>query len=154
MFSDLGEVAFYRRHPVCPSNMPPSCHQSHMLQGFPLCGLHVYFCCGRLATVGDPASLVGPGPFGCQVLPCMEAACHWLVGLGHKAAGCGIQGAPRAGAGSLVGGVGVQEILRLVPASWLVKPGLRADKARSWSLAAGPKGPRAGVERLLVGVSS
>lgn len=33
-----------------------------------------------------------PGPVGCQAVLCAEAAGHWWVGLGHRAAGSGTPG--------------------------------------------------------------
>ena len=65
-------------------------------------------------------------------------------------------GDPGANAGSLVGGVGAQEILGLVPThQWLnigpeARAGPQLGRVGSWGLAAGPRDPRAGV-RLLVG---
>ena len=50
---------------------------------------------------------LAPGLVGCQALPVVVAAGHWLIGPGHKVAGCGTPEGPRARAGSLVGGVGV-----------------------------------------------
>ena len=47
------------------------------------------------------------GPVGCQTLTLAGAAGHWSVGRGHKAAGCGTLGDPRASAGSLVGRAGL-----------------------------------------------
>ena len=88
----------------------------------------------------------------------MEAVSFWLVGLSHKVANCSTPGGPGASAGSLVGGVRVQKTLGLLPAHWWVKPGPRvsarllAGRARSWSLAAGPRVPRASVRLLVVGV--
>lgn len=64
-----------------------------------------------------------------------------------------------ANAGSLVGGVRVQKTLGLLHAHWWVKPGpgvkagLLVGRAKSWSLVAEPKGPRAGVG-LLEGLTS
>lgn len=59
--------------------------------------------------------------------------------------GCEILGAPRAIAGSLMGGVRILKTLALVP-------GLLAGRAGYWSLAAGPRHPRAHF-RLLPGKS-
>ena len=59
------------------------------------------FCCGGLtyewsSRHGDPHSS------WFQALPNTEAASHWLVGPGHKVAGCRYLGVPRASTGSLV----------------------------------------------------
>ena len=37
--------------------------------------------------MGSLVIVAGPGPVGCQVLLCTEAAGHWLEGPSHKAAG-------------------------------------------------------------------
>ena len=64
-------------------------------------------------------------------------------------AGCRTLGGPRASAASLVGGVRVLKILGLLRTHWQVRPdpgvsaGPLADRAGSWSLAAGPRDPRA-----------
>ena len=50
--------------------------------------------------------VAGPYPVGCQALPCVEAGGQCLVGLGHKAYGCGNLGVPGARAGSLAGKAG------------------------------------------------
>ena len=55
------------------SVIPPG-HQSQVLKGCPLCGLHVPFCCGRAAA----------------------AAGHWWVGLLHSCEAqlrCSVDGA-------------------------------------------------------------
>ena len=59
------------------------------------------FCCGGLtyewsSRHGDPHSS------WFQALPNTEAVSHWLVGPGHKVAGCRYLGVPRASTGSLV----------------------------------------------------
>lgn len=60
-----------------------------------------------------------------------------------------ILGHPRASAGSLVGRVRVLKTLGLLPTHWKVKPDLRvsarllAGRTGSWSLAVGPRNPRA-----------
>ena len=56
--------------------------------------------------MGGLVDMAGPGPVGCQALPCAEAAGCWLAGLGHEAAGCRTPGAPRANADSLMGRAG------------------------------------------------
>ena len=97
---------------------------------------------------------------GCQALPYVEAASCCLAGAGHKAADCRTPGEPGASADSLVGGVGIQEILVLVHTHWWMKPDPGASacplagRAKSWDLAARPRGPRAGVTLLWVGLVS
>lgn len=41
---------------------------------YALGGLHGPFCCGRMTTVVGLIGMVVSGPFGCQALPCLEAA--------------------------------------------------------------------------------
>ena len=44
-----------------PSTILPSCHPCQMLQGCPLCGLQVHFCCGKaVIAVSVLAGLAGP----------------------------------------------------------------------------------------------
>ena len=94
---------------------------------------------------------LAPGLVGCQALPCVEAASHFLVGPAHKGTGCGILGCPKASTGSLVGRIMFQETLGLVPSHWWVNPGSRAcsvplaSRTGSWGLSEGLKGPKAGV---------
>jgi len=57
-FSDLGEVAFCRRHPLYPSSILPSGHQLYALR-MPLYRVHGTFCCGRLTTVGGLLGMAG-----------------------------------------------------------------------------------------------
>ena len=71
-------------------------------------------------------------------------------------AGGGTLRGPGDSAGSLVEEIRVPKALGLLPTHWQVKPGpgvstrLLAGKAGSWSLAAGPRDPRAHF-RLLCG---
>ena len=90
--------------------------------------------------------MVTPTVVGFQALPNTEAASHWLVGPGHKVAGCRYLGVSRASAGSLVdrarfwcvshragvprssahllmGKVRIQKFLGLVPDHWWAKLG-------------------------------
>ena len=91
---------------------------------------------------------MAPSLVDSQALPCTDAAGCCLVGPGHEVAGGGILGGPEASAGSLVGGVRVPKSLGRLPTHWQVKPdpgvsaGPPAGRARSWSLAAGPRDPR------------
>ena len=62
--------------------------------GVPLYVLCGSFCCGKLTAMGGLVGLVGPQS-GCLPGPsCVEAAGHWLAGLGHKVAGCRTLGSP------------------------------------------------------------
>ena len=107
------------------------------------------FCCGGLtyewsSRHGDPHSS------WFQALPNTEAASHWLVGPGHKVAGCRYLGVPRASTGSLVdrarfwgvsskagvprssahllmGKIRIQKFPGLVPDHWWMKPGPEAS---------------------------
>ena len=89
MFPDLGEVAFYKVHPMHPSSSLPSRHQIYMLLGCPLYGLHGSFFlwqadyCGWSGRLSWPPVWL-PGPVLCE-------GC-WLVGSGHEAAGCSTLG--------------------------------------------------------------
>ena len=83
-------------------------------------------------------------------LSCAKAASHWLVGPGHKVAGCRYLGVPRASTGSLVdrarfwgvsskagvprssahllmGKIRIQKFPGLVPDHWWMKPGPEAS---------------------------
>ena len=98
---------------------------------------------------------MAPSPVGCQALPCAEAAGCWLAWPGHTVGDCRTPGCLRAYASSLMGRVRAQKTLGLLSTHCWVKPGpgvsagLLAGKARSWSLAAGPWDPRAGVRSLV-----
>ena len=80
------------------------------------------------------------------------------MGPDHKAASCG--GGSRSNAGSLAGGIGVQEILGLVPVHQWVKPcagasaGPLMGRAASWGLAASLRCPKADVGLLMGGLGS
>ena len=62
--------------------------------------------------------------------------------------------------GSLISGVGVQKILRLLPPHWWVRPGPRASdgsligRVRSYGLAVGPRDPRVTIGLLVTGTGS
>ena len=86
-----------------PSATVPSGHQSSLLQGRPLCGLHGSFCCGRLTSAGHLLGMLVPRRGGCQALPCVEAAGPCLAESGQEAAGCSVPGGPRASAAPLIG---------------------------------------------------
>ena len=85
---------------------------------------------------------MAPSPVDYQTLPCVDVASCWLVGPGHEAADCRTPGGPGANVGSLAVGVRVQKTLGLL------LPTL-AGRAGSWSLAAGPRDPRAGIRSLV-----
>ena len=79
----------------------------------------------------------------------MEAAGHWLGGLGHEAADCGSLGSPRASAGSLVYRVRVQKTPGLFPAHWcqptggqsqVLESGCRSQESQSWFWITGVRG--------------
>ena len=63
--------------------------------------------------------MLAPVLAGCQGLLCAEAASHWLVGLGHEIAGCGIPGGPRARAGSLMIRAGGWDVWFQGQCSWI-----------------------------------
>ena len=58
-----------------------------------------------------------PSLAGCQALPCVDDAGCYLVGPGHKVAGCEILVGPEAPFGSLVGGIRVLKTQGLLPTS-------------------------------------
>lgn len=124
-------MAFYGVCPICPSSQLPSCYLRYMLWGFPHEG-----CI-------SPYLSWFPGPVFCR-------GCQLLVSKLQNSRG------PGASAGSLVGGVIVQKTPELLPIYLWMEPGLGvnakllASISVSWSLAAGPWDPRAGI-RYLVG---
>ena len=91
---------------------------------------------------------------GCQVLACADSAGCCLVGPSHEVAGCGMLGGLGASAGSLVSRIRVSKILGLLLIHWQVKTDpavsvpLQARRAGSWSLATGPRDPRAHFRSL------
>ena len=76
MLSELGEMAFCRRHAMKLSKALLSFHQIICSRGCPQYGLHGSFFCGRLTTTGGMVGVTGPSQVGCQELPCAEAASH------------------------------------------------------------------------------
>ena len=98
------------------------------------------------------------GPFRCQAT-FLEAASHWLLGLGHEASHCGTLRNPGVNAVLLVSRVCIQESLGQLFYHWLVKSSPQASvnllmgRATSCGLVAGPRGPRAGFGMLVGGAS-
>lgn len=139
---NLGEMAFCRRYPMRPSSALPSRHPSYMLWGLPLRRQYGSFCCCRLCKWSG--RLLAPNQVGCR--PGSMVA-------GHKVAGCGTPG-PWASANSMVGRARVPKTLGLLPIHWQVKPDpgvsakLLAGRAGAWSLASGPRVPRARLKSL------
>lgn len=64
---------------VAPRSTLLTGHQSYILLGWPLSGLHGSFYSAGVDSYGHPSRLSWP-PFGCQALPHAEAAAS-LVGL-------------------------------------------------------------------------
>ena len=60
MSPDLGEMALCKRCLMGPNSMVLSGHQSQMIQGCPLYGLHAVVA--RLTATGALAGMVGPWP--------------------------------------------------------------------------------------------
>ena len=86
--------------------------------------------------MGGLVGVAGPGSVGCQALPCVEAASHWLMGLGHEVAGFGTLGGPGDSTGSLLDRIVAQETLGLVPDHWWVSQvlgsGCRTQGSWNW----------------------
>lgn len=62
MSPTLEELVLCKRHALGPSAFP-SGHQSHVLQGYLLCGLHAPFCCGQAVAAVELA----PSPIICEI---------------------------------------------------------------------------------------
>ena len=143
-----------------PSSTLTFHYQSYTFQMCPLFRLCGSFCCGGLITMGNLAGFVSLGLVGCQAFPCVRAVEHQFLGPGHGVAGFCTLWSPRPVTGSLISGVGVQKILRLLPPHWWVRPGPRASdgslvgRVRSYGLAVGPRDPRVTIGLLVTGTGS
>ena len=95
----------------------------------------------------------GPRLVGCQTLSCADCAGCCLVGHGREVPGCGIRRRLELVLACWWAGSGSQT-LRLLPTHWQVKPDpgvsacLLSGRPSSWSLAAGPRVPRAHFRSL------
>lgn len=83
MFPDLGEVVSCRKHPTGPGSTCPLGQQRHMLWALSAwaCGS---FCCGELLLWAVWLAWLVPSAVSCQILPRVEAAGCWPVGLCHS----------------------------------------------------------------------
>ena len=77
-FPYLGEVPFLGNILWGPAVYFP--HQSYMIQGCPMCGLHVLFCCGRTKYYGWPGRL-GLSLASWYRGPDHCSSCQLLVGM-------------------------------------------------------------------------
>ena len=92
-----------------------SIHGQSCIQSFAI----INYYCGWPGRLGGPlVKLVG-----CQTLPCAENTSCCLAGLGQEAVHYRTPGGLGDSASSLVGGVGVQEILGMMSTHQRMKPG-------------------------------